>query len=130
MNSLPITCKDAKTTFLLARRAERLARPIVESVAGAWDLSIEVRLGAEKFTACPWHIAILCHYTKGAAQPYNLPTMPVHELFIKDSGMLEKSIRRMAAAAVQQIEATAKAEALTVDAELADDGEGAGNGDR
>lgn len=47
MNSLPITCKDAKTTFLLARRAERLARPLVAKIPGG-DLRIELTLGGDR----------------------------------------------------------------------------------
>jgi len=116
MNSLPITCKDAKTTFLLARRAERLARPMVERVDGAWRLSITVTLGDKEY-ADPWHVGISVHYDRNAAQIPSRPNMPVHDWHITTSAQLERTIANMRRLAGEQVLATAEALAAEVDAE-------------
>lgn len=107
MDSLPITCKDAKTTFLLARRAERLARPLVAFVDGAWRLSITVTLGDQEFS-CPWHISIYVHYATGGAMIPGKSSMPVFESHITTGKQLERAIERMRRLVVDQLEANAE----------------------
>ena len=119
MNSLPITCKDAKTTFLLARRAERLARPLIEQVGGAWRLSITVTLGDKEF-ADPWHIGIHAYYDRNAAQIPSRPVMPFSDWNIVTSAHLESAIEKMRHFAADQVLATAAAAAAEADAEAAE----------
>ncbi|WIV44506.1 hypothetical protein [Glutamicibacter nicotianae] len=119
MNALPITCKDAKTTFLLARRAERLARPLVEQVGDAWRLSITVTLGDKEF-AEPWHVGIHAHYDRNAAKIPAEPTMPVHDWCIVTSEQLERTIEKMRQLAAAQVLATTAAAAAEADAEAAE----------
>ena len=114
MNSLPITCKDAKTTFLLARRAERLARPLVEQVGDAWRLSITVALGDKEFSD-PWHVSIYAHYAEGAAE--FKPNMPVYKTNIATSAQLERVIEQIRHLANQQVLATSEAAAGGEDAD-------------
>ena len=119
MNSLPITCKDAKTTFLLARRAERLARPLMEQVGDAWRLSITVTLGDKEFSE-PWHVGINAHYHRNAAQIPTEPTMPVHDWHTVTSAQLERVIEDMRYLAAAQVLATTEAAAAEADAEAAE----------
>lgn len=117
MNSLPIACKDAATTFLLARRAERLARPMVEQVDGAWRLSITVTLG-DMDSLNPWHISIYAHYADNAAE--FKPNMPVYKTNIVTSAQLGHVIEQMHRLAAEQVLATAEALAVEADAEAAE----------
>lgn len=119
MNSLPITCKDAKTTFLLARRAERLARPLVEQIGDAWCLSITVTLGDMQYPN-PWHISLQVHYAHDAAQIPTEPIMPVYESFIATSSQLDRAIRKMRRLVAAQVLATTEAAAAEADAEAAE----------
>lgn len=119
MNSLPITCKDAKTTFLLARRAERLARPLVEQVGNAWRLSITTTLGDKQYPN-PWHISIYAHYDHNAAQIPSEPNMPFYKTFITTSAQLDRAIENMRRLAAAQVLATTEAAAAEADAEAAE----------
>lgn len=114
MNSLPMTCKDAATTFLLARRAERLARPLVDMTGGAWDLSITTRLGHSRFTN-PWHISIDAFYADGAQQIPGIVHMPFQEFGISTSQHLEEVIEKMRRLVLLQVEANSQAGAVDAD---------------
>lgn len=107
MNSLPIACKDAATTFLLARRAERLARPLVDMTGGAWGLSITTRLGHSRFLN-PWHVSIDAFYTDGAEPIPGNVHMPFQEFGISTSQQLEEVIEKMRCLVLLQVEANAK----------------------
>lgn len=102
MNSLPITCKDAKTTFLLARRAERLARPLVDMTGGAWRLSITVTLGDQEYRK-PWHVGIYAHYATGTAEIPGAENMPIYDSFVHNSAQLDEVIEKMRRLAVLQV---------------------------
>ncbi|MNW57235.1 hypothetical protein D3C74_350220 [compost metagenome] len=93
MNSLSITCKDAKTTFLLARRAERLARPLVDKIDGGM-LNIEVVLdGGHYYTNTGgWHIGINVHRVKADC---TLGKMALQAIAIRDSAELDRAIDRL-----------------------------------
>lgn len=97
MNSLPITCKDAKTTFLLARRAERLARPLVDRIDGGM-LNIEVVLdGGNYYTNTGgWHITVNVHRVKS---PSLLGGMALQALAINNSAKLDQAIDTLRLAA-------------------------------
>ncbi|MHC6175423.1 hypothetical protein [Glutamicibacter sp. X7] len=109
MNSLPIKCKDAATTFLLARRAERLARPLVDMTDGAWRFSITVTLGDQVYPE-PWHISVYAHYVEGAATIPNQSNMPVYATGIATSERLAQVIERIRGLAAEQVQANREAE--------------------
>lgn len=93
MNSLPIACKDAKTTFLVARRAERLARPLVDKIEGGL-LSIETVLDGGHYYrhSDGWHIGINVHRVKADR---TLGKMALQALAITDSAELDRAIERL-----------------------------------
>lgn len=97
MNSLPITCKDAKTTFLLARRAERLARPLVERLDGGL-LHVEVTLDGGHYYrhSSGWHIGLSVHRVTRLG---TLGNMALQALVITNSGELDQAIDRLRFAA-------------------------------
>ena len=91
MNSLPITCKDAATTFLLARRAERLARPLVDRIDGGM-LSINVVLNAGHYyrPESGWHISVNVHRVEPSGR--TLGKMALHASIIVNSAQLDRAI--------------------------------------
>lgn len=93
MNSLPITCKDAKTTFLLARRAERLARPLVDRIDGGM-LSVEATLDGGHYYrhSDGWHIGINVHRVKSPGQ---LGKMALQAIVITNSKQLDRAIEKL-----------------------------------
>lgn len=93
MNSLPITCKDAKTTFLLARRAERLARPLVDMIDGGM-LNVEVTLDGGHYYrhSDGWHIGINVHRVKADC---TLGKMALQAIAIRNSAELDRAIDRL-----------------------------------
>lgn len=93
MNSLPIACKDTKTTFLLARRAERLARPLVDRIDGGL-LSIETVLDGGLYYrhSDGWHIGINVHRVKADR---TLGKMALQAIAIRDSAELDRAIDRL-----------------------------------
>lgn len=94
MNSLPITCKDAKTTFLLARRAERLARPLVDRIDGGM-LSIESTFKAGHYyrPELGWHISINVHRVN--ADGRGLGKMAMHSSVIVNTAELDRAIEKL-----------------------------------
>lgn len=91
MNSLPITCKDAPTTFLLARRAERLARPHVDRIEGGL-LSIEVNLEVGAYFQKPYSIDVSVHRVRKSGV---LGRMALQAFQITTSAELERAIERL-----------------------------------
>lgn len=93
MNSLPISCKDAKTTFLLARRAERLARPLVDRIDGGM-LCIDVVLGGGHYyrRSAGWHIGISVHRVRA---DWSLGKMALQAICIADSAELDRAIEKL-----------------------------------
>lgn len=94
MNSLPIACKDAATTFLLARRAERLARPLVNRIDGGM-LSVQATFNAGHYyrTDLGWHISVCVHRVH--ANGRTLGKMALNSSVIVNSAELDRAIEKL-----------------------------------
>lgn len=85
-----IKAKDSKTVELLARRARRLAAPLVAQIPGG-ELYVESTFGARRFSA-PWHVSLAVHR---ALPKGNLAPMPMQEVCLTSTNDVDRAIERL-----------------------------------
>lgn len=87
-----IRAKDAKTVELLARRARRLAEPLVAHIPGG-ELYVECAFGAGRYPD-PWHVDISVHR---ALPDGSLAYMPLQETCLVNTVDVDRAIDKLRA---------------------------------
>ena len=87
-----VKAKDAKTVELLARRARRLAEPLVKQIPGG-ELYVQGVFGAGRYGE-PWHVDLFVHR---ALPGGSLAYMPLNEPGLASTGDVDRAIDKLRA---------------------------------